>query len=281
MTDPETVTKALIDDLFVAGDGTRAQRLVLVIDVPQRRDLGGWSQEAATHRVHHHLQAAESTTRHLTDGAAERDAITGLLADRDEPTAYLKVEGLQQELTSTIRRLTAEKDELREVLNMRCSLHPQEACVYVCPECFESDRVADAKADAAAAERRCAALQQHLDAVVSGQKLVEIARLVEVNTDIQQRLKIAETAIQARLLPAEASLATLQAGIREKVELMRAAQTFGDAGSERWWRQCRVCSHYTEGQRGAEAHAEHQQDCPVGVLEALLGDPPASPTGEK
>ena len=211
-------------------------------------------KEALRAPQHVELQAAQETIRQLMDGAAERDAITGLLADRDEPTAYLKVEGLQQELTSTIRRLTAEKDELREVLNTRCSLHPQEACVHVCPECFESDRVADAKVDAAAAERRCAALQQHLDAVVSGQKLVEIARLVEVNTDIQQRLKIAETAIQARLLPAEASLATFQAGIRALVE-----------------------------------EFEHVPDIlgcipPKGCakrLRRLLDDPPASPTGEK
>lgn len=41
----------IVDDLFVNSFGERADRLVLTIDGPPRRDLGGWCRQAIVDRL--------------------------------------------------------------------------------------------------------------------------------------------------------------------------------------------------------------------------------------
>lgn len=43
-------------DLFTNGNGDRAGRLVLTIDGPPRRDLGGWGQKAMADRIEDKLR---------------------------------------------------------------------------------------------------------------------------------------------------------------------------------------------------------------------------------
>lgn len=40
----EQLADDIIDALFVNGSGEEAQRLVLTVDTPMRRDLGGWGR---------------------------------------------------------------------------------------------------------------------------------------------------------------------------------------------------------------------------------------------
>ena len=49
--DVEKAAQAIVDDLFMNGNGDRAERLVLTADGPPRRDLGGWSSTAVLHRI--------------------------------------------------------------------------------------------------------------------------------------------------------------------------------------------------------------------------------------
>lgn len=41
------LAEAIVDDLFVNGQGQQASRLVLTADAPFRMDLGGWGRGAA------------------------------------------------------------------------------------------------------------------------------------------------------------------------------------------------------------------------------------------
>ncbi len=41
----------IAEDLFINGSGQLAQRLVLTVDTPTKRDLGGWSQAAMADRI--------------------------------------------------------------------------------------------------------------------------------------------------------------------------------------------------------------------------------------
>jgi hypothetical protein len=45
------LAQQIVDDIFVNGQGDEAQRLVLTIDSPSKRDLGGWSKECLADRI--------------------------------------------------------------------------------------------------------------------------------------------------------------------------------------------------------------------------------------
>jgi len=45
------VAQLLVQELFQNGSGEEAARLVLTIDTPVHRDLGGWSRLAAQNRI--------------------------------------------------------------------------------------------------------------------------------------------------------------------------------------------------------------------------------------
>lgn len=45
------LAETIADDLFINGAGDEADRLVLTIDKPTERNLGGWSRRAVTERV--------------------------------------------------------------------------------------------------------------------------------------------------------------------------------------------------------------------------------------
>lgn len=47
----EALAKRLARDLFTNGSQERAQRLVLTVDHPKQRDLGGWGESAAAYRI--------------------------------------------------------------------------------------------------------------------------------------------------------------------------------------------------------------------------------------
>lgn len=59
-------------------------------------------------------------------------------------------------------RQQAERKLEREGID-RCAAHPNEALVLVCPECFESDKTAEATARAEQAEQELAALKKALE----------------------------------------------------------------------------------------------------------------------
>lgn len=47
---------------------------------------------------------------------------------------------------------------------------------------------------------------------------------------------------------------------------------YGDAGTEREWRQCRFCLAYAEGEVGSKPTPRHGEPCPVGDLEHICDD---------
>jgi len=49
-TTAHALATAIVLDLFRSGN-EHAQRLVLTVDTPEPRDLGGWSRDAARHRI--------------------------------------------------------------------------------------------------------------------------------------------------------------------------------------------------------------------------------------
>jgi len=55
MSQPEDkafqVAQLLVQELFQNGNGEEAARLVLTVDTPAHRDLGGWSRLAAQNRI--------------------------------------------------------------------------------------------------------------------------------------------------------------------------------------------------------------------------------------
>lgn len=54
------VIEQFVDSLFVNGAGERADRLVLTVDGPPSRDLGGWCRSAIVDRLHAVLSGDES-----------------------------------------------------------------------------------------------------------------------------------------------------------------------------------------------------------------------------
>lgn len=53
----EQLAREIASDLFVNGHGERCQRLVMTIDGPPARNLGGWSESAVAFRVERMLRA--------------------------------------------------------------------------------------------------------------------------------------------------------------------------------------------------------------------------------
>lgn len=47
----EVLAGQIADELFASGGGEQAQRLVLTVDYPAHRELGGWNKEAATRQI--------------------------------------------------------------------------------------------------------------------------------------------------------------------------------------------------------------------------------------
>lgn len=50
-TQARAAAEEIADGLLVNGFGERAQRLVLTVDTPRRRDLGGWSRGPLVDRI--------------------------------------------------------------------------------------------------------------------------------------------------------------------------------------------------------------------------------------
>ena len=55
------LAEQIADELFTTGDGKRADRLVLTLDGPPRRDLGGWSRRAVLDRLAAILKRARAS----------------------------------------------------------------------------------------------------------------------------------------------------------------------------------------------------------------------------
>jgi hypothetical protein len=53
----EHLAREIASDLFVNGQGERCQRLVLTIDGPPARNIGGWSESAVAFRIERMLRA--------------------------------------------------------------------------------------------------------------------------------------------------------------------------------------------------------------------------------
>jgi len=51
VTDHRRLAHRIAERLFTNGQGVRAARLVLTIDGPPKRDLGGWCEEAVVDRI--------------------------------------------------------------------------------------------------------------------------------------------------------------------------------------------------------------------------------------
>lgn len=58
------LAQAIADDLFVAGDGEHADRLVLWVDADER-NLGGWSKRAVIDRIEQQFLASAGVDRQL------------------------------------------------------------------------------------------------------------------------------------------------------------------------------------------------------------------------
>ena len=48
---PQEIARMIADDLFANGAGELAERLVLTVDGPPKRNLGGWSKAAVITRI--------------------------------------------------------------------------------------------------------------------------------------------------------------------------------------------------------------------------------------
>lgn len=75
------LAKTIVDDLFINGLGEEAERLVLTIDKPQRRDLGGWGREAAIDRV---TKAMEKIQPASTGVDLDRLPAVPVFADKEQ-----------------------------------------------------------------------------------------------------------------------------------------------------------------------------------------------------
>ncbi len=64
------LASAVARDLFTNGAGERAQRLVLTIDGPPRRDLGGWAEGVVTDTI---ADALVEVLRRFNEGATPHD----------------------------------------------------------------------------------------------------------------------------------------------------------------------------------------------------------------
>jgi hypothetical protein len=74
--DTEALAKQIAHDLFVNGQGQCAQRLVLTIDGPPTRNLGGWSEEAMADRIEDLLDAALRTRASSESPGADMTPLT-------------------------------------------------------------------------------------------------------------------------------------------------------------------------------------------------------------
>lgn len=61
--DPKLLSLAtrIADRLFTNGSQEHAQRLVLTLDAPVRRDLGGWCESAAVDQIYNVLAGSPTT----------------------------------------------------------------------------------------------------------------------------------------------------------------------------------------------------------------------------
>jgi hypothetical protein len=50
-TEAERIADAIVSDLFQNGSGQAAQRLVLTVDTPAPKNLGGWARKPAKDRI--------------------------------------------------------------------------------------------------------------------------------------------------------------------------------------------------------------------------------------
>src|SRR5258706_14489467 len=58
------LVQKIVDRLFTNGAGQRARRLVLTVDSPTGRDLGGWSEAGAASQIEAALLAAGAVPQH-------------------------------------------------------------------------------------------------------------------------------------------------------------------------------------------------------------------------
>jgi hypothetical protein len=69
--DTRTLVERIVRRLFTNGAGERAERLVLTVDGPPKRDLGGWCELAAIDQV-------EAVLALSTPSPAPQEAVRGL-----------------------------------------------------------------------------------------------------------------------------------------------------------------------------------------------------------
>ncbi len=65
----EALAEQITEDLFTNGAGERAERLVLTVDGPPKRDLGGWCERAMADRIGDLIDAALAPSQ--PDGTPE------------------------------------------------------------------------------------------------------------------------------------------------------------------------------------------------------------------
>ena len=69
------LAELIAENLFTNGSGDRAQRLLLMVDAPVKRDLGGWCFAAAVDRIAAQLcQARHKTAEATPKGSTAEDA---------------------------------------------------------------------------------------------------------------------------------------------------------------------------------------------------------------
>lgn len=68
LSEQRKLANRIARDLFTFGTGERADRLVLLIERPLCRDLGGWSESALAERVYQHLSGV------IVEGRASPEA---------------------------------------------------------------------------------------------------------------------------------------------------------------------------------------------------------------
>jgi hypothetical protein len=79
---PRDLPERIAEHLFTNGDGQRAERLVLTVDGPPKRDLGGWCFAAVVDYLRDQLAAlaVEASAGSVTLSATDARALAFLLA---------------------------------------------------------------------------------------------------------------------------------------------------------------------------------------------------------